>query len=170
MNTTVLIYWPTGGNVENAARMIAKAFDNISVMPLSEVTEETLNAYQSFIVGGSTAGSETWEGTKNKSPWNSFFKLIESKDLSSKKVALFGLGDQVLWPANFVDGLQVIYSAFGETGATIVGKWPVDGYDFTESKAVVDGYFVGLALDEDQQAELSEERIAAWVKQLKAEF
>jgi flavodoxin I len=85
-------------------------------------------------------------------------------------VALFGLGDQVLWPSNFVDGLDTIYSAFIETGAQLIGKWSTEGYDFTDSKAVEGNYFVGLALDEDQQDELSEERVSAWVKQIKEEF
>jgi len=51
-----------------------------------------------------------------------------------------------------------------------VGYWPADGYDFTESKALRDGKFVGLALDEDNQSDLTDERIKAWVAQLKPEF
>nr|MBA3924398.1 flavodoxin FldA [Nostocaceae cyanobacterium] len=39
-----------------------------------------------------------------------------------------------------------------------------------ESKAVRDGKFVGLALDEDNQSELTAERIKAWAAQLKGEF
>ncbi|MBN2237743.1 MAG: flavodoxin, partial [Bacteroidales bacterium] len=82
----------------------------------------------------------------------------------------FGLGDQVLWPANFVDGLGAIYKAFIEANAQMVGKWATDGYDFTDSKAVVENEFVGLALDEDQQPELTEERVSNWVEQIKGEF
>ena len=55
-------------------------------------------------------------------------------------------------------------------GSTTVGYWSRDGYDFTESKAVRDGKFVGLALDEDNQLNLTGERIKAWVEQLKKEF
>ncbi|NES97290.1 MAG: flavodoxin FldA, partial [Desertifilum sp. SIO1I2] len=42
--------------------------------------------------------------------------------------------------------------------------------DFTESKAIKNGKFVGLAIDEDNQPELTEERVKAWVAQLKREF
>lgn len=170
MNKTILIFWPKGGNVETAANLIAKEFGNIEATPLDKVTEDTLVKFDKFIVGGSTLGAETWEGTQTKSPWNTFFSTLKKIDFSSKKVALFGLGDQVLWPANFVDGLGTIYNAFIEASAQMIGKWSTEGYDYTDSKAVIDDQFVGLALDEDQQDELTEERIQAWVKQIKEQF
>jgi flavodoxin I len=46
----------------------------------------------------------------------------------------------------------------------------VKRYDFSESKAVVDGKFLGLAIDEDNQSELTESRVKSWVSQLKKEF
>ena len=170
MNKTVLIFWPKSGNVENAANMIAKEYNDIDIMPLNEVTDDVLVKYDNFIVGGSSLGAETWEGTKSGSPWNIFFAALQKHDFVTKKVALFGLGDQVLWPSNFVDGLRIIYDAFTEAGAQLMGKWSTEGYDFTDSKAVNGDYFVGLALDEDQQNDISEERIKAWVKQIKEEI
>lgn len=170
MNKTVLIYWPKGGNVEKASIQIAKEFGDIDVVSLNEVSKDTLNKYDKYVIGGSTVGAETWEATKTGSPWNTFIADLKKYDFTSKKVALFGLGDQVLWPANFVDGLRTIYNAVSEANAQIIGKWPIKGYDFTESTAVTDGYFVGLALDLDQQDELTDERVKAWVKQIKKEF
>jgi len=170
MNKTVIIFWPKDGNVENAAKLIAKEFGNIEIIPLDNVTEDTLAQYDNYVVGGSSLGAEIWEGTKTESPWNKFFTSLRKFDFSTKKVALFGLGDQILWPSNFVDGLGDIYNAFIEASAQLIGKWPTEGYDFTDSKAVNGNYFVGLALDMDQQDELSEERIKAWVKQIKKDF
>lgn len=170
MDNPVLIFWPKGGNVETAANIIANEFGNINPIPLNEVTEDLLVNFDKFIVGGSTLGAETWEGTKTESPWNVFFNLLNKVDFTSKKVALFGLGDQVLWPSNFVDGLRTMYNAFAENNAKLIGKWPSEGYDFTDSQAVENGYFVGLALDEDQQDEYTEERVKAWVRQIKEEF
>ncbi|MBN1650779.1 MAG: flavodoxin [Bacteroidales bacterium] len=170
MNKTLLIFWPEGGNVEQATQLIAKAYNEIDIMPVTKVTGETLANYDRFIVGGSTLGAETWEGTHSDSPWNAFLSTVKNHDFSSKKVALFGLGDQVLWPANFVDGLGTLYSSFLAAKAQLIGKWPTEGYDFTDSLAVEGDHFVGLALDLDQQDELTEERIQAWVKQIKKEF
>lgn len=170
MNKTLLIFWPEGGNVEQATKLIANAYGEIEIMPVTKVTEETLVNYDRFIVGGSTLGAETWEGTKGNSPWNAFLSKLKNHDFSNKKVALFGLGDQVLWPANFVDGLGTLYRNFVDAKAQIVGKWSTEGYDFTDSKAVEGDYFVGLALDLDQQDELSEERVQTWINQIKKEF
>ncbi|MFN9675593.1 MAG: flavodoxin FldA, partial [Microcystis sp.] len=55
-------------------------------------------------------------------------------------------------------------------GGKTVGYWPTDGYDFNESKALKNGKFVGLALDEDNQSDLTEQRIKTWVAGLKGEF
>lgn len=52
----------------------------------------------------------------------------------------------------------------------VVGFWPIKGYSFYYSTAEMDGKFVGLAIDEDSQPELTEERINKWVEQLKGEF
>jgi len=170
MNKPILIYWPKSGNVEHAAKLIAKEYGDIISLPLDKVTQDTLYQYNNFIVGGSTVGAETWQETKNDSPWSTFFASLKKIDFSNKKVALFGLGDQILWPANFVDGLRTVYNAFIEANAQLIGKWPTKGYDFTESLAVKDGFFVGLALDEDQQDEHTEERVKTWVSQIKKEF
>jgi len=52
----------------------------------------------------------------------------------------------------------------------VVGTWPVDGYNYYFSLAEKDGSFVGLVLDDHNQADLSESRISDWVMQLKKEF
>lgn len=51
-----------------------------------------------------------------------------------------------------------------------MGYWPTDGYDFNDSKAVRNGKFVGLAIDEDNQADLTESRVENWSTQVKSEF
>jgi flavodoxin I len=55
-------------------------------------------------------------------------------------------------------------------GAVLVGFTSIDGYTFDESKGVENDQFIGLSLDEDNQSDLTEERIEAWVDQLKVEF
>ena len=66
--------------------------------------------------------------------------------------------------------MGILEEKISEQGGETVGYWSTEGYDFTESKAVRDGQFVGLALDEDNQSDLTEARIQAWVAQLKQEF
>ena len=51
-------------------------------------------------------------------------------------------------------------------GTTPVGAWPTEGYEFDDSTAIVNDQFVGLALDEENQADKMEQRIQDWLKQL----
>ncbi len=66
--------------------------------------------------------------------------------------------------------MGILEEKISELGGETVGYWSTDGYEFTDSKAVRDGKFVGLALDEDNQSQLTNERIKAWVSQLKQKF
>jgi flavodoxin len=58
-----------------------------------------------------------------------------------------------------------------ENGGKLYGYWPNEGYDFNESLGIApNGMFYGLALDEDNQRDESNERIERWVNQLKEEL
>ena len=48
-----------------------------------------------------------------------------------------------------------------------MGKTSTDGYSFSDSKGADDGEFLGLVIDENNQSNLTDERIAAWVEKLK---
>lgn len=53
----------------------------------------------------------------------------------------------------------------------IVGHWPTEGYYFEASKGLADdNHFIGLAIDEDRQPELTSERVTTWVKQISDEL
>ncbi len=71
--------------------------------------------------------------------------------------------DQVGYGDNFVDALGFLYDAFCDCGARVVGLTSIEGYDFNRSKALLDGQFVGLVLDEDNQKELTEARLNDWL-------
>ena len=61
--------------------------------------------------------------------------------------------------------------AFRSITHGFVGHWSTSGYHFEASRALVDeNHFIGLAIDEDRQPELTSERINIWVKQLSTEL
>jgi flavodoxin I len=60
---------------------------------------------------------------------------------------------------NFQDAMGILEEKITEQSATTAGFWSTDGYDFNESKALKNGKFVGLALDEDNQSDLTQERV-----------
>ena len=92
-------------------------------------------------------------------------------DFSGKKVAIFGCGDQEDYSEYFCDAMGAIFNIIEARGALIVGHWPTVGYHFEASKALIDdNHFVGLAIDEDRQPELTGERVRSWVKQIREEL
>jgi flavodoxin I len=172
MKKTLLLFWAPGGNVENAARQIYRQFGpaGIEISDVASFDVQRLAEFDQFIFGGATVGAEVWTDAKQGNKWNEFFVKCASVSFEGKKVALFGLGDQVLYPDHFVDSLATLKDQVEKKGAKLVGKWPTSGYEFTDSESVEGDFFFGLALDEDQQPELTAGRIEKWVDQLKAEF
>ena len=55
---------------------------------------------------------------------------------------------------------------------SFIGYWPTEGYEFTSKKPIIaDGeLFVGLALDETNQYDLSDERLQTWCEQILGEM
>jgi flavodoxin long chain len=171
MKKIALIYWPKKGNVETTAAKLSAHFDKgtIDVFTISEVNVENLSNYDFLIFGGSTIGADNWEDM-HTSKWYRFFEELKTVNLEGKTVAIYGLGDQVLYPEHFVDGIAIIRDELVAAGAKVIGRWPIEGYEHTDSKSIEDDHFIGLALDDDQQPELSDERINKWVEILKAEL
>lgn len=172
MNKVLLAYWPLKGNVEYAAELIAEKLSDYAVLKksITEVTPGDLSETDYWIIGGSTVGSHVWMDADDSNRWFDFFNLLDDVDLSSKVVAFVGLGDQILYPHHFVDGLGVFQEEFSKRNVRIVGQWPVDGYNFYDSDGVKDKNFFGLALDQDQQPELTESRLDQWLAIVRQEF
>jgi len=171
MKKTALIYWPKKGNVERTAAKISAYFDKdaFDVFTISEIKAEKLSDYDFLIFGGSTIGADNWEDT-HTTRWYQFFEVLRTVNLNGKTAAVFGLGDQVLYPEHFVDGMAVVRDELLAAGAKIIGQWPIDGYEHSDSKSMEGDHFIGLALDDDHQSELSNDRIQKWVEMLKAEL
>jgi flavodoxin I len=164
------------GKTRKVSKLIHKAFDSDDVakpVNINRCQLADLMEYDFLVVGTPTLGEGQLPGlsvmceTEN---WEEFVPQLEGQDLSGKTVALFGLGDQVGYPNEFVDGLGELYDIFSETGATLIGSWPSEGYEFNDSAALDGDEFVGLVIDQDNQANLTDERVSAWVEQLKGEF
>lgn len=172
MKKIAILYWGKGGSVEKAAHVVFNQFDpqEADLFALDGFDTENVANYELVILGGSTVGAESWEETTNDNLWNQFFRKIEGKDLSGVTFAIFGLGNQVLYPANFVDALGIFHEALSKTNGRIIGNWPTEGYKFTESDGLQKDNFFGLALDEDTQSGLTQERSQKWTDMLKKEM
>jgi flavodoxin II len=118
-------------------------------------------------------GISTWDFGELQEDWESHWPELENLDLSGKTMALFGLGDQEGYTEWFQDALGMLHDLAVSRGASPIGYWPNgEEYEFQASKALTeDGtHFVGLALDDETQYELSEQRIADWCEQVLTEL
>ncbi|MCB0165804.1 MAG: flavodoxin [Anaerolineae bacterium] len=166
-----LFYGSTTGCTESAAEAIQAQLNHfqaglVTLINVGDIDhlEQMLN-YDKIIIG-----VPTWNIGELQVDWEDVFEQFDELDLSGKQVALFGTGDQYGYPENFQDAIGIVGQKARQVGAEIVGRWTLDDYDHTASLAEEDGMFIGLALDDDNQANLSDRRIAAWVKQLLEEF
>lgn len=168
MSKIGLFFGTQTGKTEYTAEAIQKEFGGDSVVTLHNAADSEISdfeEYQYIIVG-----CPTWNIGELQSDWDGLYQELDDADFSGKKVAYFGTGDQIGYADNFQDAIGIIEEKISEQGGTTVGYWSRDGYDFNESKALRDGKFVGLALDEDNQSDLTDTRIKQWVNQLKREF
>ena len=78
------------------------------------------------------------------------------------------MGDQEGYEDTFCDCMSLIYEKVKE--GNVVGFTSPEGYDFSHSESVINGQFIGLALDMDNQDDLTNERITKWVEDIKADF
>ncbi len=172
MSKIGLFYGPQGGNVDKIAKRIANSISTkeVDLHLVKEVNAEKLTEYSNIILGISTLGKHNWSSSNAGNDWDKFLPNLNRLDLKGKKIALFGLGDHIAYADFFVDAMGDLYEMLQTTGAEIIGKVSAEGYTFKDSKAFVDEQFVGLPLDEDFEANLTEERLKNWLKQILAEF
>ncbi len=124
------------------------------------------NPYDYIILGLST-----WYDGELQSDWESFFEEFQTIDFTNKKVAIFGVGDQYSYAETFIDGVGIIGKAVLKNGGTLFGKWSTEGYYHDDSAAELEeGLFCGLAIDEDNQAAETDDRLKKWVSQVVSEF
>ena len=116
-------------------------------------------------------GLSTWYDGDLQSDWEDYYEEFKTIDFTGKTVAIFGLGDQYGYDDYFIDGVGMLAIAVLQNGGELIGNWSAKDYDFSESKALLDeDTFYGLALDEDNQPGLTNERLDEWIAQLRSEL
>ncbi|NME35258.1 MULTISPECIES: flavodoxin [Fusobacterium] len=156
---TGIFYGSTTGVTEDIAKRVGELL-GADVYEASEINK--VDEYEFVIFATSTWGMGDLQDS-----WMDAIETLKTKNLSGKKVGLIGVGDQFGFGDTFVDGIGEIYSVVTEIGGNVVGKTSTDGYEFSNSRAVVDDEFVGLVIDENNQSDLTEERINKWVESVK---
>ncbi|MGD1942187.1 MAG: flavodoxin FldA [Leptolyngbyaceae cyanobacterium] len=161
-----LFYGSTTGKTADAAEQVQAALGGEDVVDLFDVSEKSaadLAEYDCIIIA-----CPTWNIGDLQDDWEAILDDLDDVDFSGKTVAYFGTGDQVGYADNFQDAMGILEEKISGLGGKTVGYWPADGYDHTDSKAIRDGKFCGLALDDDNESDKTEERINTWCGQIKS--
>ncbi len=160
---TALFFASSTGNTEEVANKIAKALGGeIDIYNICDTDVNNILNYEKIILGTST-----WGEGELQDDWDEIWEEFCSLDFSNKTVALFGLGDQDSYSDEFCDALGIMYEQVKKANANIIGSTSTKGYDHEYSKAQIGDEFVGLVIDEDNQDNLTNERVASWVEQIK---
>ena len=164
-----LFYGSSTCYTEMSAEKIQQYFgeSQVDLYNIADVSIKLAADYQYLILG-----IPTWDYGELQEDWEEIWDEIDEVNFNEKTVALFGLGDQIGYPDWFLDAMGYLHNKVLLRGATIIGYWPNEGYTFTESQALTDdkAHFLGLALDDENQADLSESRINTWCEHLKQHF
>ena len=172
MNKIGIIFGTDSGTTRLIAKKIASKLGDLADKPINinRIGIADLLKYDALIIGTPTYGVEQLPGVSTgiaNGSWEDFLPQLEGADLSGKVIALYGLGNQDKYSDRFVDSMYYLYDVLKQRGATFIGGWDTEGYSFDASRAVIDGKFVGLVLDQNNQAILTDQRIDTWLEQIK---
>jgi flavodoxin I len=174
-----IVYGTSTGSTQTCADKIYEAFGpDLAAEPVDVDTLAGPEAVAALFAehGALVVGTPTWntgaDTERSGTGWDELyystfpdFKAI----LEGKKVAVFGLGDQVSYSENYADATGELFDVFESMGCQMLGSWGTDGYEHEDSKSLRGDKFCGLLLDMVNQEELTDERIERWVSQLKDE-
>ena len=142
-----IFYGSTEGNTERVVNQIQEKLGGEAEAALHNVNSSSADDMQPYAY--LILACPTWEIGQLQEDWDSFIDELGDVDYAGKKVTYVGLGDADGYPDTFLDAMAIIYEA---------------------SKGVVDGKFLGLAIDEDNQNNLTAKRVEDWVALIKPEF
>lgn len=159
MSKTVVVFGSSTGTCEAIAEKIGAKI-GAEVVNVQDLTDEVLSADNILL------GTSTWGAGELQDDWYDGIGIVKATDLKGKTVAIFGCGDSASYGDTFCGAMKELYDAAKAAGANVIGEVSTDGYTFDDSDAVVDGKFVGLALDDINEDDKTDGRIDAWIAQL----
>jgi flavodoxin I len=104
----------SGKTAAIANRIYAKiGVDRADLKDVEQSSPKELLDYEFLILG-----IPTWGIGETQEDWKDLMPILADLNLSGRKVALFGLGDQESYPGTFADALGRLYEVLLETGCS----------------------------------------------------
>ena len=154
-----VFYGSTTGITEDIANRVGTLLkaDVMEVAEISKVEEYDIAIF----------ATSTWGMGDLQDNWQEGLEILKTKNLTGKKVAFIGVGDQESFGDSFVDGIGIIYEEIKDKGITLIGQTSTDGYSYSNSTGILDGDFLGLVIDENNQSNLTDGRIKLWIESVR---
>lgn len=165
MKKIAIIYGSDGGYTENVSERLAEHFGSeiVDLIDVVNTSVEQISSYNYLIFA-----SSTWHDGHLQDDWTDFSDKLDQVNFRNKTIALLSLGDQEGYGSTFCDSLGCFYEKVKD--GNVVGATSTDSYDFEESIGVIDGKFVGLCIDEDNQDKMTDQRLKDWYENIKIHF
>jgi len=171
--STGIFYSTIGGDTGRVARLIGDAAGGVAAVEIENASPGDVTRHDRLIVG-----SPTWntgaDQQRSMTAWDQWlYDELPKLDLTGKKLAVFGVGDQMGYTFNYCDAVGELYDTFTARGVDAAyGRTSTEGYAAVESKALEPGSedrWLGCLFDEVNQSDQSEGRASKWVAQLREE-
>jgi len=159
------------GSTEEAALLIAAEFGESASEPI-EIDEVQGSVAAEFAkYDNLVVGTPTWNTgadlERSGTGWDEiYYSEMQDLNIAGKKVAVFGLGDQISYSENYADATGELHDVFESLGCKMIGYTSQDGYEHEASKSIRGDLFCGLLLDAVNQEELTDDRVKNWVASL----
>jgi len=160
------------GATESAAELIVEKFGSeiaegpFEIDTLQGNLGKKLDEYEALVVGTPTwnTGADT---ERSGTGWDEvYYGEMQDLNVSGRKIAVFGLGDQMSYGENYADASGELYDVFENLGCKMMGHTSQEGYEHEASKGIRGSLFCGLLLDAVNQEDQTESRVKNWVAQL----
>jgi len=168
MKTVGLFYGSSTCYTEMTAEKIAdRAPFSVELHNLAETDISECLGFDHLIFG-----IPTWDYGELQEDWENQWDALNQLDFHGKTIAIYGQGDQIGYPEWFMDAVGYLHDVVKLNGGRLIGYTENSGYQYDESQALSDDeqQFLGLALDDENQFDLSDERLGNWLSQIAQEF
>lgn len=161
-----IFYGSTTGTTEQVAKEIAADIGvrDADIHDVRTTAPSALGDYDVILIG-----SSTWGDGDIQDDMQDFIDGAGVVSLAGKYVGVFGCGDDTM-SETFCNAVRKIYDAMKKTGATMIGDFNTDGYEYEHSDAEENGRAVGLLIDNVNHDNLSPEKIKEWTDEIKRQI
>jgi len=157
---TALVYSTHSEHTSGIAKLIKEHLKSKATeVNVEDTSFDELQKYDLLILGVST-----WFDGELPNYWDEYLPGIDDQDFTGKKIAIFGLGNQIKYPENYQDGMGILAEFFKKRGGEIIGYTDAKTYKFESSAAFENGQFCGLAIDNSFPKAKTTSLVSDWTK------